>query len=178
MPELEEKEKEIIKGELCMFCGTKNLVLSEAVVDIPYFGVTHVFSMNCGKCGYGKSDLETDKKNEPCKFILKIESEDDLKIRVVKSSNATVKIPHIGSIEPGETANGYVTNVEGILNRFKATIESLRDEAEDPADKKKAKNMLKKLGRVMWGRDSVTLTIQDPTGNSAIISDKAEKKKL
>jgi C4-type Zn-finger protein len=34
------------------------------------------------------------------------------------------------------------------------------------------------LGRVMWGQESLKMTIEDPTGNSAIISDKAVKGKL
>ena len=101
-----------------------------------------------------------------------------MKIRVIKSSNATVKIPHIGNIEPGEAANGYVTNVEGILQRMKKQIEFIKDDSEDEEDKKKAKNMLKKLLKVMWGQDTLKLIIEDPTGNSAIISEKAVKSKI
>jgi zinc finger protein len=71
-----------------------------------------------------------------------------------------------------------VSNVEGILQRMKEQIEKLRDEEEDEEIQKKAKNMLKKLGRVMWGQESLKMTIEDPTGNSAIISDKAVKGKL
>ena len=101
-----------------------------------------------------------------------------MKIRVVKSSNATVKIPHIGSIEPGEAANGYITNIEGILQRMKKQIEVLSDDSEEEEDRKKAKNMLKKLLRVMWGQEKLKLIIEDPSGNSAIISEKAVKSKL
>jgi zinc finger protein len=101
-----------------------------------------------------------------------------MKIRVVKSSNAIVKIPHVGSIEPGEASNGYITNIEGVLQRMKKMIEVLRDDSEDEEDKKKAKNLLKKLLRVMWGQEKLKIMIEDPSGNSAIISDKAVKGKL
>jgi len=37
----------------------------------------------------------------------------------------------------------------------------------------KAIKMLKKINRVLWGQDKLKLIIEDPTGNSAIISDKA-----
>jgi zinc finger protein len=67
-----------------------------------------------------------------------------------------------------------VTNVEGILNRVKKVIEDMKDD-DDPAVQKKAKNQLKKIQRVLWGKEKLTLVIVDPTGNSAIISEKAKK---
>jgi len=168
----------IIRGETCPVCHNKTLTLSESEMDIPFFGHTYLFSMNCSSCGYHKTDVEAAEKKEPCRYTVEINSDKDMRIRVVKSSNATVRIPHIGIIEPGESSNGYVTNVEGILQRFKKITEMLRDEADDKTEQKKAKNMIKKLTRVMWGQDKVKLIIEDPSGNSAIISDKAVKKKL
>ena len=44
--------------------------------------------------------------------------------------------------------------------------------------KKKAKNMLKKLNKAMWGQEKLKLIIEDPHGNSAIIDEKAKKSKL
>jgi len=38
--------------------------------------------------------------------------------------------------------------------------------------------MVKKLQKVLWGDEKLKLIIEDPTGNSAIISDKAVKAKL
>jgi zinc finger protein len=168
----------IINGEVCPICHNKTLILTEAAIDIPFFGKTYLFSMNCSNCGYHKADVEADEEKEPCKYTLDIDSEADMKIRVVKSSNATVKIPHVGSIEPGEASNGYITNIEGVLQRMKKMIEVVRDDSEDEEDKKKAKNLLKKLLRVMWGQEKLKIMIEDPTGNSAIISDKAVKGKL
>ncbi|MBN1792424.1 ZPR1 zinc finger domain-containing protein [Candidatus Woesearchaeota archaeon] len=169
-----------IKGELCPFCNKKTLALMESEMDIPYFGKAYIFSMDCEnpECGYHKADVESAEEGRgSAKYTLEIDSEEDMKIRVVKSSSATIKIPHIGSIEPGEAANGYVTNVEGILQRMKKQIERLRDDSEDEDDKKKAKNMLKKLTRVMWGQEKLKITLEDPNGNSAIISPKAVKGK-
>ncbi|HIH24689.1 TPA: hypothetical protein HA251_06675, partial [Candidatus Woesearchaeota archaeon] len=66
---------------------------------------------------------------------------------------------------------------EGILNRIKVQIEHLKDAADAEEDdiKTKAKNQLKKLTRIMWGQEKAQLVIEDPTGNSAIISPKAVK---
>ena len=58
----------------------------------------------------------------------------------------------------------------------KETLASVNDSDEEA--KKKAKNLLKKLLNVKWGKESLKIIIEDPTGNSAIISDKAVKSKL
>jgi zinc finger protein len=173
-----EEAPSIIKGEECPICHNKTLTLMESETDVPFFGKTYLFSMSCSSCSYHKADVEAEETKEPCKYTLDIDSEKDMKIRVVKSSNATVKIPHVGSIEPGEASNGYITNVEGVLQRMKKIIEVMRDDSEDEDDKKKAKNLLKKLLKVMWGQEKLKLIIEDPSGNSAIISEKVVKSKL
>lgn len=167
-----------LDGQQCPICGKNTLTLSEGEQEIPYFGKLAVFGMNCSDCGFKKSDIEAFEPKEPVKFTLEIDSEEDMNIRIVKSSEATVNIPRIIKMEPGPASNGYITNVEGLLNKAKEVIETMRDSEEDKTVKKKCKNMLKKLQKVMWGHEKIKITIEDPTGNSAIISDKAEKSKL
>lgn len=173
-----EEAVNVLEGQTCPTCMKKTLTLMEYQRDIPFFGPTFFFSMDCTHCGYHKADLESAEKRDPVKYTLDITEESDLKARVVKSANATIKIPHIGEIEGSETSNGYVTNVEGILNRLKKITEDLRDNTEDKSEQTKAKNILKKIGRILWGRDKAKLILQDPAGNSAVISDKAKKEKL
>ncbi|MEA3430489.1 MAG: ZPR1 zinc finger domain-containing protein [Nanoarchaeota archaeon] len=167
-----------LKGQPCPMCNKKTLTLMEAERDVPFFGKVYLFSMTCSTCKYYKSDIELAEKHEPAKYTLEVSNEEDLKIRVIKAASATVKIPHIATIEPGASSNGYVTNVEGIINRVKAIIEQKRDMEEDSAIKKKAKNLLKKINKVLWGQDKLKIIISDPNGNSAIISDKAKKSKI
>lgn len=174
---MSEEEINELKDQPCPICGKNKLTLTEQEKDIPYFGKVYLFSMRCEECKYYKADIESAEQHPPSKFTLEVSSSDDLNIRVVKSSTATVKIPHIITIEPGPSSNGYVTNVEGILNRVKAAIESTRESEEDPDVKKKAKNLLKKINKVLWGQDSLKIIITDPSGNSAIISDKTQKSK-
>ena len=165
-----------IAGELCPFCNEKTLTLTEAVRDIPFFGVCHIFSMDCSNCKYHKADVEAENATgEPVKYTLDISEEADMKIRVIKSSDATVRIPYVGDIEPGEASNGYITNVEGIFARIKQQVEHLKAAADDGEEEKKCKNLLKKLTRIMWGQEKAKLIIEDPSGNSAILSPKAVK---
>ena len=169
-------QMEIMEGEKCPICSANELTLTEMERDIPFFGKISIFSMNCKACKYHKADVESLEQREPTKYSFEVTSEEDLKVRIIKSSMAKVKIAHVGNIEPGESANGYVTNVEGILNRMKKQVEFLKESSDDKAEVKKAKNILKKLTRVMWGQESIKITLEDPTGNSAIINDRAEKK--
>jgi len=166
-----------IKKQPCPICRKKGLSLSEDEIEVPHFGKVFVFSMNCKECGYNKSDLEPAEKKEPAKYTLEVTSEEDLNIKIVKSGEATLKIPHIITIQPGPVSEGYITNVEGLLERVKKAVESSIDEDDDNA-KKKVKNMIKKINKVIFGREKIKIIIEDPSGNSAIISDKAQKSKI
>ena len=177
MPQKEGGEDNI-EHQPCPLCNEKTLVLTERDVEVPYFGKVFLFSMTCSSCKYHKADVEAIDKKEPVKYELEISTEDDMKVRVVKSSEATVKLPHIATITPGPASQGYVTNIEGILNRVKYQIESAKEMEEDEEDKKKAKNLLKKILNITWGKEKQKIIIEDPSGNSAIISDKAVKSSL
>ncbi len=169
-----------LRGQPCPMCQKNTLTLMEREIDVPYFGKMFMFTMNCENkdCSYYKTDLEAVDKHDPCRYTLEVSAEADMSIRIVRSSEATIKIPHITTITPGPASNGYITNVEGILKRVSHEVEQARDAEEDEEVRKKAKNMLKKLQRVMWGQDKLKIIIEDPSGNSAIISEKAVKEKF
>ena len=177
MPQQEKPEGEF-EQQQCPLCHEKTLILTERETEVPYFGKVYLFSMTCSNCKYHKADVEALEQKEPVKYEFEISSEEDMKVRVVKSAEATVKLPHIATISPGPAAQGYVTNIEGIINRVKYQVESAKEMEEDEEEKKKAKNMLKKITRITWGQEKQRIVIEDPSGNSAIISDKAVKSSL
>ena len=172
----EEFQMEKIENEPCPMCNKKTLTLYEAEQDIPHFGKVFLFGMNCDnqECNYKQNDVESEKQGEPCKIEFTIENPKDLNVRVVKSSEATVKIPQLKmDVEPGVASDGYVSNIEGLLQRFKKILEAERDTADEDDIRKKAKNLLKKLWKVECGDEELKIIIEDPSGNSAIISEKA-----
>ncbi len=170
---------ETLKDQPCPICmDKKGLTLTQDDTEVPYFGKVFVFSMSCTKCKYHKADIEVEAQREGAKYTLEVARKEDLKIRVIRSSEGSIDIPRVGSLEPGENAEGFVSNVEGVLQRFQKQIEHLRDSAEDIKDKKKAKNLLKKLQKVLWGEESITISVKDKSGNSAIVSDKAKIDKI
>jgi len=176
MPKQSKIEK--LGEQPCPVCNNKTLTLMQEEVEVPFFGKTLVFSMKCSGCNYSMSDVEALEKKEPSKYTLDIDNEKDMNIKIVKSSTATVKIPYITDIEPGQVSEGYITTVEGLFNRVKAQVEHIRDSAEDDDERNKAKNLVKKITRIRWGQEKAKIIIEDPNGNSAIISDKAKKSKL
>ncbi len=176
----EDYTPNVVTGETCPICGQKTLTLSEAEREIPYFGKVYLFSMNCSnpECKYSVSDVEAEEQQEPSEYSLEVSKEDHLNARVVKSSNATVKVGRIMTITPGPASQGYISNIEGVLKRTQHALEMAYDMEDDNSNKKKLKNKLKKLRKVLYGSESINVTISDPTGNSAIIHEDAVKKKL
>lgn len=170
---------ETLEKQMCPMCNTNNLTLTQEETEIPYFGKVFIFSMNCSNCKYSISDVEATETKEPCKYTITTDNEKDMQIRVVKSSNSTIKIPQLRmSVTPGPASIGYISNIEGVLDRFAKIIEEQRDNAEDDETKTTAKNLLKKIRKVKYGDLPLKIIIEDPTGNSAIISEKAKVEKL
>lgn len=168
-----------LKKQLCPICKTNNLILREKEIKIAYFGRTLIFSMSCEKCKYNKTDVESVEKKGPCKITFVIKDNKDLNVKVVKSSEATIKLPQLKmSVTPGIGSNGYITTVEGVVNRFYNILEHQRNNAENKETKKRVKRLLKRLWKVKLGEESLKIIIEDPSGNSAIISKEAVIKRL
>ncbi len=178
MPKQENKEPQMdkIDNEKCPMCQKNTLTLYETEQDIPHFGKVFIFGMSCSntECNYKQNDVEVEKVGEPSKIEFILNNSKDLSVRVVKSSEATIKIPGLKmEVEPGVASDGYVSNIEGLLQRFKKILEAERDTADEDNIRKKAKNLLKKLWKAECGDEELKIIIEDSTGNSAIISEKA-----
>lgn len=171
-----------VENETCPMCRKKTLTMIEDEKEIPYFGKVFLFSMDCGSCNFHKADVEAAELREPCRITFTAENEKDMNVRVVKSAEAHVKIPTLRmDARPGPASNGYITNVEGLLNKFEKVIQQQRDAASaegDKSTKTSAKNLLKKIWKIKCGDMPVKIVIEDPTGNSAIVSDKAKVEKM
>ena len=172
---------EKLDGQPCPVCLKKTLTLTEDALDVPPFGKFFVFGMQCKDttCGFQKSDVESEKPRDPCRITFTIEKDRDMTVRVIKSSAAKLSFPQLRlSVEPGVDAVGYISNVEGVLQRFEQVLKAEKDIAEEDEDKTKCKNLLKKIWKIKCGDVPTKMVIEDPTGNSAIVSDKAIVEKL
>src|SRR3989338_286527 len=116
---------EKIDNEKCPMCQKDTLTLYETEQDVPHFGKIFIFGMQCkdAECNYKQNDVESEKASDPCKIEFTTTNAKDMQVRVVKSSEATIKIPTLRmSVEPGIASDGYVSNVEGLLQRFKKIV--------------------------------------------------------
>jgi len=167
-----------LENQPCPVCREKKLTLMEDELEIPFFGKTYVFSMEC-PCGFKKADVESAEKKEPAKYTFEICSAKDMNVRVVKSSSATIKLPQLRiTIEPGVDAQGFVANIEKILNDIYENIKDIKENEEDSKKRKKAWKLMDRILNIKEGKEKTTIVIEDPTGNSAIISEKAKKSAL
>ena len=168
-----------IKNQPCPICHKNKLTLTEQNYDVPYFGKCYLMGMYCEECGYKMSDIEAEETKNPIRYTFEVKNKKDLNTRVVKSGQASIKVPALKmSVEPGPASEGYISNIEGVLDKFKKIIEAERDTTDDEDIRKNAKNLLKKLWKVELGEMPIKVIIDDPSGNSAIISDKAIVEKL
>ena len=168
-----------LKNQPCPACHANHSTLTEENYNVPFFGKCYLMAMRCEACGYKMSDIEAEEAKDPVRYTFEVKNKKDLSVRVVKSGQATVKVPTLKmSVEPGPASEGYVSNIEGVLEKFKKIIEGERDSTDDEDVRKNAKKLLKKVWKIELGEMPVKIVIEDPSGNSAIISDKAVVEKL
>ncbi len=152
----------------CPLC-CKELVTLWVPDDIPFFGeVMHITSL-CD-CGFRYSDTLILAQREPVHYELKISGRGDLDARVVRSTSGTVRIPELGvDIEPGPASESFVSNVEGVLDRVEDILEMVT-RWDEPEKTGRAQELLCIIEKVKAGDFEITVIIEDPMGNSAIIA--------
>ncbi len=160
----------------CPVCKME-LVTNWVEDNIPFFGeVMHITSL-C-ECGFRYSDTLIMAQRSPVHYELRVRSQNDLDARVVRSTSGTIRIPELGiSIEPGPASESFVTNVEGVLERVEEILANvtLWDEVEKKA---RAEELLSIVEKIKRGEYEITMIIEDPLGNSAIIAEKATSRGL
>ena len=164
-----------LKGR-CPRCGS-DITISEYFHNVPLVGKVILSSGKCQKCGYKYRDVRAAESVGPQRLSIYIDEPEDLNIIVVRASSASIYIPELGvSIEPGPASEGFITTVEGILDRIIKVMKVL--EKDESINKSRWEKVYNDLMNAKGGRMSFTLVLKDPDGVSRIISDKVEKEKL
>ena len=163
--------KEGVK-EKCPICGAES-ELQFLPYEIPHFGDALMFIAVCPSCGYRYTDVMILSGEKKGRYKMEISSADDLNVTVVRSSFGSIEIPELGvSVEP-RRGESFISTVEGVLKRVEKVVKMLSRDVKGKK-KKRAEYVLKQIERIKSGDATMTLIIDDPTGNSAIISDKAK----
>jgi len=166
---LSEALPEWLKVLHCPVCGKLSLEFIEAHSEIPFFGKMIMASWKCSNCGYRHTDVFSLEFREPLRYILKVKGPEDLYAKVIRSSSGTIRIPELGAtIEPGPIAQGFITNVEGVLERIKDATKSFLVLSDSEHEKRKCIDVLNKLKLASQGKLPFTLILEDPLGISMI----------
>ncbi|MET1124835.1 MAG: ZPR1 zinc finger domain-containing protein [Archaeoglobaceae archaeon] len=156
----------------CPVCG-RELKLIATTYDVPFFGKVLITSISC-QCGFRHADSIVMDIKEPTRFTIKIRS-DNLYTKVIRSTSGTIRIPEIGvSIEPGPASQAFITNLEGILDRVEDIVKTaMRWNSDDEKKVRRCEWILERIRKTLEGEEELTLVLEDPFGNSLILSDEA-----
>ncbi len=166
--------KHTVLQQECPACGHKPLNSTIAILDLPMLGEAIETTIICPNCGFKTSDVMITEQNEPVRYTLKVNNPEDVNIRVVRSTSGTIRIPELGiSIEPGPASESFISNIEGVLMRVRDVLEGLEYENKEEVAKR-----IREIDMAREGKKEFTFIIEDPYGNSALLSDKAEKEVL
>jgi zinc finger protein len=163
----------------CPFCGASGTCKFKGMIhDIPYFGETMESLIWCSNCEFRHADVMHLGEKKPRRYEYKITSPRDMGVRVIRSSTGFVEIPELGvSIRPGPHSEGFVSNIEGVLNRVKAGIQTAMKTAS-AHQRRIGEKKLEKLESIRRGEFIASLILTDPQGHSAIIHPKAKHRRL
>jgi zinc finger protein len=158
----------------CPSCNTDIEYLYKTE-NIPYFSDILIISAICPECGYKFVDTQLLKHNDPARYTVAINAEEDLNIRVIRSMSASIEIPELGvRIDPGPVSQGFISNVEGVLDRIEQVVKGAFNWGNE-LEQENATALLADIVRVKAGTYPITLILEDPSGNSGLESERATK---
>ena len=172
----------------CPMCAVQGqFKMLTHIDDIPYFGEHTQLTLICNACGWRQTDfIPPEGKNPGCLSLL-IDAKGKLNARVVRSSSCTIQIPELDlAVNPGSNSTGYVSNVEGVLQRFIDVIDLVSKDLLDPsANEQQDESMQQLVGmkeRLLRAgeENSVPFTLEflDPHGLSTILHPEVEHREL
>jgi zinc finger protein len=154
------------------------MALTQTEYEVEEFGPVLLQVATCKNCAYKRTDITTLSTREPIVLTAKINSLDDLNIRVIKSGTATISIPEFrATITPGPYSEGYISNVEGVLGKIEDALTFMLGSANRKT-LQKGNVILNKMRAAREKKPNFTFVVKDPLGNSALISPTVGKVKI
>ncbi|RZD43653.1 MAG: hypothetical protein CXT70_01125 [Methanobacteriota archaeon] len=182
----------------CPICSIEGEVKMIAHIDeIPYFGEHTQVTVLCNSCGWRQTDFIPAEGKKSGAWKLIIDNPEKLLARVVRSSSCTVKIEELDLVvNPGGNSTGYVSNVEGVMNRFVDVINMVLRDVQNEALQHAAEGIDEGIEETMQAIDKletmlntieslkkddsepITLELLDPNGHSMIIHEDSVEREL
>ncbi len=148
----------------CPVCGDE-LEVTLYSYKVPYFGDVILEAGKCRKCGFRWSDVGMVSAGKPKRIVVNVNDPEDLNALVIKSARASIRIPELGvEVSPGPAAKGYITTIEGILQRV---LDHVPSECFD--SRSKCFRKVREIEDALRGLKKFRLIIEDPVGRSAVM---------
>ncbi|TFH04284.1 MAG: ZPR1 zinc finger domain-containing protein, partial [Candidatus Thorarchaeota archaeon] len=118
-------------ASICPSCSKGKLRMHSMLYSVPFFNELAIFNLECPECGFRYSDVFSAEQRKPSRFTMFVDDVSLLNVRVVRSGSGTYRFPEWGiDVEPGPTAESFITNIEGILYRTSLVVETARNFAD------------------------------------------------
>ncbi len=161
----------------CPICHKEGQVrMMTHIDDIPYFGEHTQITVLCHECGWRQTDFIPAEGQKPGGCTLLISKPEHIRARIVRSSSCTVKIVELDlEVKPGTASTGYVSNVEGVIDRFMDVIIMVTRQAyADDSDMSDIKTLQEMHTTLLELKEDpiprpITLEFLDPSGHSQIL---------
>jgi len=144
------------------------------VVDVQFHvldrkdGPIIVESVRCS-CGHFHREVTTLNAGEPQELRMEVKNSGQLGTRVVRGEQASIQIPELGlRLDPASHPEAFVTNVEGLLARFKDAVRRARALYGDVDSREKLERLEGLLDRAARGEETFTIILKDPIGQSRL----------
>ncbi|TFG97624.1 ZPR1 zinc finger domain-containing protein [Candidatus Thorarchaeota archaeon] len=159
-------------ASICPSCNKGKLRIQSMLYSVPFFNELAMFNIECPECGFRHSDVFSAEQRKPSRFTMHIDDVSLLNVRVVRSGSGTYRFPEWGiDVEPGPTAESFITNIEGVLYRVRLVVETARNFADLDSEKQRATEILEQMQDALTGEFPFTLVMEDPAGVSGILPD-------
>ena len=170
----------------CPICGVEGHVRMLTHIDeIPYFGEHTQVTVLCHDCGWRQSDFIPAEGKKPGGWSLKISKPEHIRARVVRSSSCTIRISELDlEVNPGTSSSGYVSNVEGVIDRFMDVIVMVTRQAYAEDSEIETIQRLQEMHTTLLELKEepiprpLTLELLDPQGHSQILHSDAVGREL
>ena len=167
----------------CIICGfDEGLSMLAHTEEIAYFGEHTQVTLTCPGCGWRQTDFIPAEAREGSCQTYRIDSIEDLQVRVIRGSACTVRLLELDlEVRPGSHSPGYVSNIEGVLNRFQDVIDMVGREAANEGNDGAIAELAvltKSMMEIREGQRQATLELMDPHGHSMILTENVQTRPL
>ena len=157
-------------SSLCMSChstGTTRLLLTR----IPFFREVLLSSFSCPSCHLQNSEIQSAGaiQQRGVRLTFRASTPQDLQRQVVKGDGCVIRVEELDLEIP--KGRGQLTNLEGLLSMVKADLETGQDVRREADERvyEAVQGVITGIDCIVGGnRLPITITIDDPTGNSSL----------